>query len=89
MSLYFPPIENFTADGTTEAQFKAALTSLHAVIASLYAGQTAPAAIFTNPQRISADVAVPAGYNGISAGPITIDDGVNVVIADNSTWSIT
>lgn len=89
MSLFLPPIANFVADGTTEAQFKAALTGLHEVIASLYAGQTAPAAIFTNPKNISVDTAVPAGYNATSAGPITIDDGVTVTISDHSTWSIT
>lgn len=88
MSLFLPPIENFVADGTTEAQFKAAMTSLHEVVASLYAGQTAPAAIFTNPKNISVDTTVPAGYNGLSAGPITIDDGVTVVVSDHSTWSI-
>lgn len=89
MSLFLPPVASFVSDGTTEAQFKAAMTSLHEVIASLYAGQTAPAAIFTNPKNISADTAVPAGYNATSAGPITIDDGINVVVSDHSTWSIT
>jgi hypothetical protein len=89
MSLFLPPLANFTADGTTEQQFKDAFASLHAVIASLYAGQTAPAAIFANPRRISADTTVPAGFNASSAGPIFIDDGVTVVVADHSTWSIT
>lgn len=41
-----------------------------------------------NPKRISVDFTVPSGQNASSAGPIFIDDGINVVISDNSTWSI-
>lgn len=38
---------------------------------------------------ISADAwIVPSGYNALSAGPVTIDDGVTVTISDGSTWSI-
>jgi hypothetical protein len=88
MALFLPPLQNFIGDGITEQQFKDSLASLHEVIASLYAGQTAPAAIFTNPRRISADTTVPAGYNAGAVGPITIDDGVRVVISDNATWRI-
>lgn len=89
MALYFPPIGNFIADGTTEEQFKAALASLHAVVAELNAGQSYPAAVFFNPSQINADASIPAGHNGQSAGPITIADGVTFVIPEHSTWSIT
>lgn len=41
-----------------------------------------------NPTRIKADFTLPTGYNGASAGPISIDDGVTVVISDGATWSI-
>jgi hypothetical protein len=89
MALNFPPVYNFIADGTTEAAFKQAFASFHAVVASLFAGQTAASAIFTNPRVIDADTTVPSGQNGISAGPITIANGTTVVVSDNSTWSIT
>ena len=41
-----------------------------------------------NTQTISANYTIPAGYNGMSAGPITISDGVVVTIPDGSSWSI-
>lgn len=88
MSLYLPPIESFIADGTTEAQYKAALTSLHAVIAAVYAGQTDPSGFFLNPRKITQDMAVPSNYNAASVGPITVADGVTVTVGDNATWSV-
>ena len=41
-----------------------------------------------NGQTISANYTVPVGYNGLSAGPITIADGVTVTVSDGSAWSI-
>lgn len=41
-----------------------------------------------NAQTISANYAIPAGYNGMSAGPITIASGVTVTIPTGSSWSI-
>lgn len=41
-----------------------------------------------NTQTISANYTIPAGYNGMSAGPITISDGVVVTIPSGSSWSI-
>lgn len=41
-----------------------------------------------NTQTISSSYALPAGYNGISAGPITIADGVTVTVPDGQSWSI-
>jgi hypothetical protein len=41
-----------------------------------------------NTQTISASYSIPAGYNGMSAGPITIAAGVTVTIPTGSSWSI-
>ena len=41
-----------------------------------------------NTQTISANYTIPAGYNGMSAGPITIASGVVVTIPAGSSWSI-
>jgi hypothetical protein len=41
-----------------------------------------------NGQTISANYTVPVGYNGLSAGPVTIADGVTVTVSDGSAWSI-
>ena len=41
-----------------------------------------------NGQIISASYEIPAGYNGVSAGPITIASGAVVTIPTGSSWSI-
>ena len=41
-----------------------------------------------NTQTINANYTIPAGYNGMSAGPITIANNVVVTIPDGSSWSI-
>jgi hypothetical protein len=41
-----------------------------------------------NTQTISANYTIPSGYNGMSAGPITIANNVVVTIPDGSSWSI-
>jgi hypothetical protein len=41
-----------------------------------------------NPSTISTNVTIPTGYNGMTAGPITIASGVTVDIASGSTWTV-
>jgi hypothetical protein len=41
-----------------------------------------------NEQTITANYSIPVGYNGLSAGPITIDDGVVVTVPSGSSWSV-
>ena len=41
-----------------------------------------------NGQTISSNYSIPVGYNGLSAGPITIASGVTVTIPDGSAWSV-
>jgi hypothetical protein len=41
-----------------------------------------------NTQTINANYTIPAGYNGMSAGPIVISSGVVVTIPAGSSWSI-
>jgi microcystin-dependent protein len=48
----------------------------------------AEAPIKLNLQTISADYTIPVGYNGLSAGPIVIADGVTITIPDGSAWSV-
>ena len=45
-------------------------------------------AIQLNEQLISTDYTIAAGYNGVSAGPVTIADGITVTVASGSSWSI-
>jgi hypothetical protein len=57
-----------------------------AAISELQAASTF--AIKLNEQTITANYSIPVGYNGVSAGPITIDDGVVVTVPSGSSWSI-
>lgn len=43
----------------------------------------------TSPRTISANTTVAANTNAISAGPITIADGVTMTVASGGEWSIT
>ena len=41
-----------------------------------------------NGQTINSNYSIPAGFNGLSAGPITIASGVTVTVPSGSAWSI-
>lgn len=41
-----------------------------------------------NTNGINASWTVPSGYNAVSAGPITIADGVTVTISNGSSWAV-
>ena len=45
-------------------------------------------AFYENSNVISADYTIPTGRNAMTAGPITILDGVVVAVSDGSVWSI-
>lgn len=44
--------------------------------------------VITNSNTISTNYTLAAGTNGVSAGPITIANGVTVTIATGAEWSI-
>jgi hypothetical protein len=46
------------------------------------------AVFYVNGQTVTADYTIPSGQNAMSAGPITIADGVTVSIATGSNWVI-
>lgn len=45
-------------------------------------------AFVENSQTVIADYTITAGKNAMSAGPITINSGVTVVIPSGATWSV-
>ena len=61
-------------------------TNLESRVGSLETSLDSP--IHLNGQTISSNYTIPVGYNGLSAGPITIADGVTVTIPDGSAWSV-
>jgi len=48
----------------------------------------ASAMIRLNPIIINENLTIPSGFNGISAGPITIASGFTVTVPSGSTWTI-
>ena len=45
-------------------------------------------AIFQNSQTISASHTIPSGSNGMSAGPVTVNNGITLTISSGSTYTI-
>ena len=46
------------------------------------------AAIYVNAKSIGTNTTIPANFNGMSAGAITINSGVTVTVASGSRWVI-
>lgn len=46
-------------------------------------------AIWANSNTISVNATIPTNYNGVSAGPITINSGITVTVPSGSVWTIT
>ena len=44
--------------------------------------------IFLNADTITANFTIPAGYNGLSAGPVNTIAGVTVTVTPGQTWKI-
>lgn len=51
-------------------------------------GQALVKGIFYNNQTIAENLTIASGTNGLSAGPITVDNGVTVTVSNGSTWSV-
>ena len=65
--------DSFTGDGS----------NLEGVAATVAGG-----AIYENSQTISASHTIPSGSNGMSAGPVTVNNGVTLTISNGSTYTI-
>jgi hypothetical protein len=48
----------------------------------------ATSGIILNSNTISANFTLPAGTNGMSAGPVTINNGVTVTVPDGAAWTV-
>ena len=51
-------------------------------------GGSSQAVIFQSQQTISSNITLTSGYNGVSAGPVEIANGVTVEVPNNATWAI-
>lgn len=73
-------------DALTPQDIQDLITPIENDVADLEAASIFPVKL--NQQTISANYSIPVGYNGLSAGPITIATGVTVTIPTGSSWSI-
>ena len=73
-------------DALTPADIQDLITPIENDVADLEAASIFPVKL--NQQTISANYSIPVGYNGLSAGPITIATGVTVTIPSGSSWSV-
>jgi hypothetical protein len=44
--------------------------------------------IFVNSKTVSVSYTVPSGSNAMSAGPVTVADGITVTVSDGSVWTV-
>jgi hypothetical protein len=51
-------------------------------------GTTTSQGMFQHNKRIVSNKTITEDYNAISAGPVTVDEGVTVTVPEGSTWVI-
>lgn len=78
----------------SESSAESSATAAAASAASATAAQTAVEGAGNNPairtsrQTITADAQIPAGENGLSVGPVTINTGITVTVPTDTYWSV-
>ncbi len=43
---------------------------------------------YINPQDITANYTIPAGFNAMTAGPVTVASGVTITVPNTNSWAI-
>ena len=79
---------NLTSGTIPDARFPATLPVADGSNLTGLASTTAGGAIYENSQTISATHTIPSGSNGMSAGAVTINNGVTLTISTGSTYTI-
>lgn len=87
-----------SAGGTTKTTFSAGIKDVfvtYPASKSVYEDESqavypgaGTAAIYLNSQTISVNTTVASGYNGMSAGTITVANGITVTVANGSRWVV-
>lgn len=44
--------------------------------------------IYINATAVAISYSIPTSYNGLSAGPVTVNTGITVTIPTGSTWTV-
>ena len=79
---------NLTSGTIPDARFPATLPALDGSNLTGLASTVAGGAIYENSQTISASHTIPTGSNGMSAGPVTVNNGITLTISNGSTYTI-
>ena len=79
---------NLTAGTVPDARFPAALPAIDGSALTGVTSLKGGGAIFENSATMSASHTIPAGSNGMSAGPITVASGSTLTISPNSTYTV-
>jgi len=79
---------NLTSGTIPDARFPATLPAADGSNLTGLASTTAGGAIYENSQTISASHTIPSGSNGMSAGPVTVNNGITLTISTGSTYTI-
>ena len=79
---------NLTSGTIPDARFPATLPVADGSNLTGLASTTAGGAIYENSQTISANHTIPVGSNGMSAGPVTVNNGISLTISTGSTYTI-
>jgi hypothetical protein len=88
-----------TLNSNGSLNFTSSITAASTITASAFVGNgagltgvisdaAAGGGIYLNSNTINSSYSMPAGKNGMSAGPMTLADGVGVTIADGCNWTI-
>jgi hypothetical protein len=76
-----------TNGNTTAATFDTS-QNLTVVGAATAPSVVASNGIFVNANTVSTNYTVAAGYNGVSAGPVTVNSGITVTVSAGSVWTV-
>ena len=79
---------NLTSGTIPDARFPATLPAISGANLTGVASTTAGGAIYENSQTISTTHTIPVGSNGMSAGPVTVNNGITLTISNGSTYTI-
>jgi len=79
---------NLTSGTIPDARFPAVLPTADGSNLTGLASTTAGGAIYENSQTISTTHTIPSGSNGMSAGPVTVNNGITLTISTGSTYTI-
>lgn len=82
-----PAAGNFRFN-TTLSQFEGYNGASWGIVGSGATGGTGNYVFFENDQTVTANYTLTSGKNAVSAGPLTINDGVTVTVPSGAVWVI-